>query len=209
MTTETVRPVRTRRTRRSVTPYLTLAAGALFVIVPLLVELVSGDAFALMGVAGLLVLAAMPGLRRLQRGADGRAGAWGLRLTIGGLCSLVVLILSGDPVDAAVSGGAQRAAELAFLAIGGAATVALLVGIVLFSVGMTRARVFPAVAIWVFLGGMVLGLVSELFEQSLHGPVPWLADLLPPAGFVVAGVGMLAIGRAALSECAAKKENMF
>lgn len=194
MTTDTVRTAR----RRSLTPYLTLAAGGLFVVVPLLVEFVSGDAFLLMGVAGVLVLAALPGLRRLQHGADGRAGAWGLRLTIGGLCALVLLILSGDLIDAAVSGGVQAIVETVFLLVGGAATLALLLGIVLFSVGMTRARVFPPAAIWVFLGGMVVALVSELFEQSLQGPVPWLADTLPPLGFVVAGIGLLAIGRAAL-----------
>jgi len=194
----TIDTVRTTRTHAAITPYLTLAAGGLFVIVPLLVELVSGDAFLLMGVAGLLVLAALPGLRRLQRGADGRAGAWGLRLTIGGLCSLVLLILSGDLVDAAVSGGVQTVVEVVFMVVAGAATLALLLGVVLFSVGMTRARVFPPAAIWVFLGGMVVALVSELFEQNLHGPVPWLADTLPPLGFVVAGIGLLVIGRAAL-----------
>ncbi len=195
MTSDTVR---TARPRGGATPYLTLAAGGAFVVVPLLVELVSGDAFLLMGVAGLLVLAALPGLRRLQQGADGRAGAWGLRLTIGGLCFLVLLILAGDPLDAAVSGGVQHLVEVGFMAVGGAATLALLLGIVLFSVGMTRAKVFPPAAIWVFLGGMVLALTSELFEQSLRGPVPWLADTLPPLGFIVAGLGLLTIGRAAL-----------
>lgn len=195
MTTDTVR---TARAQRGVTPYLTLAAGGLFVIGPLLVEFVSGDAFLLMGVAGVLVLAAMPGLRRHQRGADGWTGEWGLRLTLGGLCPLVLLILSGDLIDAAVSGGVQTIVEVVFMLVGGAATLALLVGIVLFSAGMTRARVFPPAAIWVFLGGMVVALVSELFEQSIQGPVPWLADTLPPLGFVVAGIGLLAIGRAAL-----------
>jgi hypothetical protein len=195
MTSDTIRPA---PTRRSATAYLTLAAGGLFAVAPLLVEFVTGDAFLLMGVAGVLVLAALPGLRRLQRGADGHAGAWGLRLTMGGLCSLVVLILSGDLIDAAVSGNAQTVVEAVYMVVGGAATLALLLGIVLFSVGMTRARVFPPAAIWVFLGGMIMAMVSELFEQSLQGPVPWLADMLPPLGFVIAGIGLLAIGRAAL-----------
>jgi hypothetical protein len=42
-----------------------------------------------------------------------------------------------------------------------------------------------------------VGLVSELFEQSPQGPVPGLADTLPPLGLLVAGLGLLAIGRAA------------
>lgn len=197
MTSNIVHPA---RTRPSVTAHLTLAAGGLFAVAPLMVEFVSGDAFLLMGVAGVLVLAALPGLRRLQRGADGQAGAWGLRLTMAGLCSLVLLILSGDLIDAAVSGSVQTVVEAAFMVVGGAATLALLVGIVLFSIGMTRARIFPPAAIWVFLGGMIVALVSELFEQSLHGPVPWLADTLPPLGFIIAGVGLLAIGRAALEQ---------
>ena len=196
MSTDTIQ--RTREDR-GLTPHLTIAAGALFVVVPMLVEFVSGDAFLLMGVAGLLVLAALPGLRRLQRGADGRSGSWGLRLTMVGLCSLVVLILSGDLIDAAVSGTAQDVAEAGFMLVGGLAGLATLLGIVLFSVGMTRARVFPPAAIWVFLGGMVLAFVSETFEQSLRGPVPWLADTLPPLGFMVAGLGLLAIGLSALN----------
>jgi hypothetical protein len=189
--------IQTSRRDRGFTARLTLTAGALFVVVPVLVEFVSGDAFVLMGVAGLLVLAALPGIQRAQLGADGRSGRWGLRLTVVGLSSLVTLILSGDLVDAAVSGGVQDVVEGLFVVVGGAATLAILLGIVLFSVGMTRARVFPPAAIWVFLGGMIVALVSELFEQSLEGPVPWLADTLPPLGFVVAGLGLVAIGNAA------------
>lgn len=191
----------TQRVRqdRGPTPFLALAAGALFVVVPLLVEFVSGDAFLLMGVAALLALAALPGLRRMQHGADGRRGKWGLRLAVSGLCALVVLILSGDLIDAAVSGAAESVAKAVFVVVGALGGIAVILGVVLFSMGMTRARVFPRAAIWVFLGGMVLGFVSEAFEQTLRGPVPWLADTLPPLGFVVAGMGLLAIGRAALT----------
>lgn len=176
---------------------LTLVAGAAFVVLPLLVELVSYDLFALMGLAGVMVLVALPGLRRLQQGADGRAGAWGLRLLLAGLVMLVVLVVSGDPLDAALGGTAQAVAEGAFVVLGLISMLALLVGVISFSVGMTRAAVFPRAAIWVFLGGMTLALVSEAFEQSLRGPVPTVADVLPVAGFVVSGFGLLLLGRAA------------
>lgn len=181
-----------------VTPWLTIGAGMLFVLVPPLVEYVSGDAFILMGLAGVLFLAALPGLRRLQDGADGAAGRWGLRLMFIGLGAIVVLVLTGDLIDAAVDGSAQDVAESIFMVVAAAAGLAALAGIVAFSVGMTRARVFPRSAIWIFLGGMLVATISESFEQTLRGPVPFLADFLPPLGFVVAGVGLLMVGTMAL-----------
>jgi hypothetical protein len=176
------------------TSTLMILAGALFLVVPLLVELVSGDAFALMGVALIVLLAALPGLRRLQHGRDGQLGRWGLLLTVAGLLAMVALVLSGDLLDAALSGTAQAVAEGAWLVVAAAAALSALVGVVSFSLGLTRARVLSPLGIWVFLGGMTLGLVSESFEQSLSGPVPWLADLLPPLGFITAGAGLLLLG---------------
>lgn len=166
-------------------------------VVPLLVELVSGDLFALMGLALILLLAALPVLRRVQGGRDARAGKWGLRLTFTGLAVMAVLILSGDALDAMLDGTAQAIAEAAYLALGAGAALSALVGIVLFSVGMTRARILDPRGVWLFLGGMVLGLVSESFEQSLRGSVPWLADVLPPLGFIVAGAGLVVLGLSA------------
>ncbi|MGH3362984.1 MAG: hypothetical protein ACRDOM_11050 [Nocardioides sp.] len=180
-----------------VTPYLCLAAGALLVLVPLVVEFVSGDAFALMGLVLLLVLGALPGLRRLQVGRDGRAGRWGQRLTFAGLAGMIAVVVSGDVLDAAMSGTAQAAAEAIWLVVAALATLGVLVGVVLFSVGMTRARVLDPRGIWIFLTGMVVGLAAESFEQSLAGPVPWLADVLPPLGFISAGVGLFVLGRSA------------
>ena len=179
------------------TSTLTLLAGALFLVVPLLVELVSGDAFALMGVALLVLLAALPGLRRLQAGRDGQLGRWGLRLTVAGLVAMVALVLSGDLLDAALSGTAQAVAEGVWLVVAAAAALSLLVGVVSFSLGLTRARVLSPLGIWVFLGGMTVGLVSESFEQSLAGEVPWLADVIPPLAFIAAGAGLVALGASA------------
>lgn len=181
-------------TQRPATPVLTLAAGGLLLLVPLLVEFVAGEFFALMGLALALLVAALPGLHRVQAGRDGAAGRWGTRLTLVGLATLVVLVVSGDALDAALDGTAQSVAEAAYLAAGAAAGFSALVGIVLFSVGMSRARVLDPRGIWLFLAGMTMGLVSESFEQSLSGAVPWLADVLPPMGFMVGGVGLVVLG---------------
>jgi len=182
---------------RSPAPTLTLVAGGLFVGVPLLVEFVAGEMFALMGLALIMLLLALPGLRRLQDGRDGWAGRRGLHLTLAGLVVMVVLVVSGDALDAMLDGTAQSIAETVYLALLAVAAVSALAGIVMFSIGLTRARVLDPRGIWLFLGGMVLGLVSESFEQSLRGPVPWLADLLPVVGFIGAGAGLIVLGLSA------------
>jgi hypothetical protein len=98
---------------------------------------------------------------------------------------------------AALSGSAQAVAEGVWTVVAGLSALSALGGVVAFSVGLTRAKVLAPSGIWVFLAGMTLGLVSESFEQSLRGPVPWLADALPPIGFMIAGVGLVLLGRSA------------
>jgi hypothetical protein len=195
MTVQTASPAPAREGHRTST--LSVAAGVLFLVVPILVEFVSGDAFLLMGVAVLMLLAALPGLRRLQAGRDGRLGLWGLRLTLAGLAGMVILVLSGDLLDAALSGSAQSVAEGTWLVVAALSALSALAGVVGFSVAMTRAGVLAPSGIWVFLGGMTFGLVSESFEQSLPGDVPWLADVLPPSGFIAAGLGLVLLGLSA------------
>ena len=45
---------------------------------------------------------------------------------------------------------------------------------------------------------MTLALLSEAFEQLLSGTVPTVVDVLPVVGFMIAGGGLLMLGRAAL-----------
>lgn len=186
-----------RTTNRAVASTLTLTAGLLFAVVPILVELVAGELFALMGVALLLLVLSLSPLRALQAGRDGRAGRWGVRLVMAGGGSLVLVLVLGELLAGVVPGAGSAAAENGYAVVGLLGAASVLAGVVLFSVGLTRARVLSAPGIWVFLLGMATGLVSESFEQSLAGPVPWLADLLPPVGFVVAGMGLLVLGRSA------------
>lgn len=175
---------------------LAMVAGALLVVVPLLVEFVDGDFFALMGIMALTLLASLPGLRRAQAGRDGASGRRGLRMLVGGLVVVAVLIASADALDAAVSGATQDVVETVFMLLAALAALAAMAGTILFGHGLLRAQVLPARWVWTFLAGMVLALVSESFEQSLAGTVPRLADVLPPLGFIVAGVGLLGIGSA-------------
>lgn len=183
MTTTTLPVARSHRTST-----LTLLAGSLFVAVPSVVEFVTDDAFLLMGLALLLLVCALPGLHGLQDGRDGRPGQWGVRLTIAGILGMAVAIAGSEIVVLS---------ETAWLLLAGLSALSALVGVVAFSVGLSRAGVLAPAGIWTFLGGMTLGLVSESFEQSLDGTVPWLADVLPPLGFVAAGVGLVLLGRSA------------
>lgn len=173
---------------------LTFAAGALFAVVPLLVELVAGELFALMGLALILLVASLPALHRLQQGRDGPLGSWGTRLAVGGFGALVVLALVATVVGPRLSPAVQAVAEAVYRALALVAALAALGGVVAFSAGLGRAGVLWAPGIRIFLAGMVLGLTSESFEQSLRGPVPWLADVLPVLGFVLAGAGLVALG---------------
>jgi len=183
------------RARRRAT-WLTLVAGVLFVVVPLLVELVTGDAFVLMGVALLATLAALPNLHRLHAGADGRAGALGLRGALLGLAAAVVLVAVADLVVASLDGAVRDAVETTVLLGAVVAVMTLLLGLVGLTVGMLRAAVLSRPAVATFAGGLALALVAETFEQSLRGPVPVVADVLPVLGFVVTGLGLLLISRA-------------
>lgn len=171
---------------------LTMASGALFVVVPLLVAFVAGDFFLVLPLAFLLLLAAMPGHRRLQKRRDGKPGRWGLTLTVGGVVGVVAAATVGEVVAA----NAAPAVERVVIAVGALSGVALLTGLILFGMGMLKAGVLPSVGIWVFLGGVVVALVTEIAEQSLSGPVPRVMDVAPPLGFIVAGLGLVYLGRA-------------
>ena len=159
-----------------------------------LVELVAGEFFLLLGVAALLLVLALPGLHHQQKGADGALGRWGVRVSVGGLLLAGALIVVAEAVLDAI--GAADTGETVVGVLAALSALAVLVGLVLFGVGMSRSHVYPAAGIWLFLGGMVVALVSESVEQSLRGPIPTLADVRPPAGFVVAGVGLVVLGRA-------------
>lgn len=182
------------RTRRRAV-WLTFVAGTLFVGVPMLVELVTGDAFVLMALALLAMLAALPNLHRLHAGSDGRAGAWGLRAALLGLATSVVLLVVADLAIDLVPGSVRGTAETVVVLAALVAVVAFLLGLVGLTIGMLRAALLSRPAVATFAGGLALALGAETFEQTLRGPVPVIADVLPVLGFVVTGLGLLLISR--------------
>lgn len=190
MTTLSASPARFES--RSVRPLLAIS-GTLFIVVPLLVEMVDDDLLALFPLALLTLVAAMPGIRRAQAGDDGETGRWGMRLTGIGLVGAVTVFVVGGFLGVETG----SAAEVALMAVALSLTAAALVGIGLFCLGMLRARRFSVSAVRVFAGGLVFALAAEVIEQSLPGRVPLLADLAPPLGFVTCGIGLLLVAVAA------------
>lgn len=92
---------------------------------------------------------------------------------------------------------ARGVAEGAVIAVAALCAAAVVAGLVLFGLGMLKAGVLPAVGISLFLGGVVFAMGTEVAEQSVFETVPWLMDVAPPLGFIVAGLGILYVGRAA------------
>ncbi len=70
------------------------------------------------------------------------------------------------------------------------------IGILRFRKRAGDAVEFPKLGVWLFVGGLTAAIASEVFEQSLQGPIPTIADVLPPTLFIVSGVGLLMLARA-------------
>jgi hypothetical protein len=185
---------RAMRLKPAHTATITIIAAALFICVPLLVEFVSGEFFPLIALALVLFLVALPGFREA---ADGSIGQRGITMTMVALGVLVVLLIGGEILLAVVSDALASVLEPIVMGLAALAALAFMAGIAMAGAGMRRAAMLPGTAVWVFLVGMLVAAASEAFEQSLQGPVPWLADVLPPAGFIVGGIGLLALGIAA------------
>ena len=176
-----------------------MLAGALLVAVPPLVEYVAGDFFLLLPVALVLMLVALPGLRRHQGGQDGPIGAVGLRMVTTGLVVAVATMVLGSILLDSVPPAVQDVAEPVLVLIAGLAALAAVAGLVMVSIGMLRAGVYPVLAVVLFGAGLVLALLAEIVEQSLSGPVPMLLDVLPPTLFAASGLGLLGLSHSARS----------
>jgi hypothetical protein len=119
-------------------------------------------------------------------------------MVIAGLLAVAVLIIMSELLAGSIPSAVETAAEDLYAPVGLAALVLVVLGVVGLGIGMARAAVLSRTAVWLWVGGMGTALASEAFEQSLRGPVPAVADALPVIGFMLAGCGLLLLGRSAL-----------
>lgn len=139
-----------------------------------------------------LLLYAVPKLHRYQAPADGAAGKWGARLVVlgGTLFVLLAVIygvweLVGDPPEEA-PGPINILWPIAFFSF--------LIGIVMFSIGSVRAKVFPLGAPILMLGGLVGGVAIDMatgvFFEDDPDTTAWGAII----GMPLFAIGLVWIG---------------
>lgn len=178
---------------------LTMAAGALFVLGPL-VSIASEWAW--LGIlAGLALLAyVVPQIHRLQAPADGWAGTIGNLLVAAGAALVVALAVVfllweavGDPGEPAWAGVLWLIGFLSFL-----------VGIVLFGIGTALARSFPPAAPLLMLGGLVAALLVDMVTGAFFEEEPTTTEWGFFIGLPLFGLGLCWMGYVLRSRAAAR-----
>lgn len=165
----------------------TLVAGICFIVA----SIGSGvfDALWIVMIVGFGLLAySVPGLHRHQAPADGALGLWGSRLValgavivLGlGVVYLVWEAVGTPPEDSAIIGPLWMIGFFSFA-----------IGVVLFTIGSIRAKVFPQAAPTLMLVGLVVALVIDIatgaFFEDDGSTTPW--------GFYI-GVPLFGLGLA-------------
>ncbi len=165
-----------------------LLAGAAFAIASLGSAVVD-QMWILMLVGFALLVYAIPALHRHQAPADGRLGQWGGRLVaLGGavVLALGIVFLVWD----AIGTPPEESGPIdVFWMVG---FFSFVIGVVLFSIGTLRARVFPRGAAALMLGGLLAALAIDMatgafFEDEEGGTTEW--------GFYI-GVPLFGLGLA-------------
>ncbi|HEX2073838.1 MAG TPA: hypothetical protein VHF92_08645 [Geodermatophilus sp.] len=178
---------------------LTMTAGALFVLGPL-VSIASEWAW-LGLLAGLALLAyVVPQIHRLQAPADGWAGTSGSLLVATGAALVVALAVVfllweavGDPGEPAWAGVLWLIGFLSFL-----------VGIVLFGIGTALARSFPPAAPLLMLGGLVAALLVDMVTGAFFEEEPTTTEWGFFIGLPLFGLGLCWMGYALRSRFSAR-----
>lgn len=102
---------------------------------------------------------AVPGLHRVQNGADGPMGKVGTRIVmIAGGVMATMGIIGGVLTEIVKSDYEPEWVGPAFATFG----VALLIGFVLFGIGIIRGKMLPAMAAWLLLVSWPIGIVIDV-----------------------------------------------
>ena len=170
---------------------LTMAAGVLFVLGPL-VSIASEWAW--LGIlAGLALLAyVVPQIHRLQAPADGWAGTSGSLLVAAGAGLVVALAVVFLLWDAVGDPGEPAWANVLWL-IG---FLAFLVGIVLLGIGTALARRFPPAAPLLMLGGLMAALLIDMATGAFFEDEPTTTEWGFFVGIPLFGLGWTWMGYA-------------
>lgn len=148
--------------------------------------------FIILGVA-LTAFWAVPGLHRVQNGTDGSIGKFGARIVTiaGGL--MVVLGITGFIVDDVLNSDWEPEWVGPAFAVFG---IALLIGFVLFGIGMIRGKVLPAMAAWLLLVSWPIGLMIDAALGKLNEEDGTPGGYVGSIGFAV---GLMWLGWAAMN----------
>ncbi len=168
---------------------LTMVAGALFVLAPL-VSIATEWAWVGL-LAGLALLAYVaPQIHRLVVPADGwtgRAGSWLVTCGAALVLALVVVFLVWDAVG---DPGEPAWADVLWL-IG---FLAFLVGIVLFGIGAALSRRFPPAAPLLMLGGLVASVLIDMATGAFFEEEPTTTEWGFFIGLPLFGLGLVWMG---------------
>ena len=179
-----------------------MLAGAILIVVVLLVELGLEQLVYLTGLVLLLLLVALPGFEAWQGGRDGRLGRAGFVLASLGAAILGMLFVGVGVAEGLLGFDPDASQALGPVLVVG--FVALIGGVLLFGSAALRAGVLPRAAVLLFVASLPLGVAIDMatgafFEDDEAGSTPEIGYWVGIPAFGIAliwlGYSMLSAGR--------------